>query len=79
MKIVTFLAGQSLHFDLLSYFIHKCCWVCRLKKKRTLTKPFIEFLFFKINFFVFVQENRPNTVEFHMYKVTKMERTLPQL
>ena len=45
-------------------------------KKRTLTKPYIEFLFFKINFFVFCTKNGPITIESHMHKVTKMERAL---
>ena len=40
-------------------------------KKGTLTKPFIEFIFFKINFFVFSEKNGPNNIECHMYKVTK--------
>ena len=40
---------------LVSYFIHmnRSFDV----KKRTLTKPFIEFIIFKINFLVFVQKN----------------------
>ena len=41
-------------------------------KKMNQTKPFIEFLFFKIFFFRFFgRRNGPNIVECHMYKVTK--------
>ena len=39
-------------------------------KKRTLIKPFIKFLFFKIILFVFCTKNGPINVESCMYKVT---------
>ena len=38
--------------------------------KKTLIKPFIEFIFFKIFFFVFCTKNGPINMESHMYKVT---------
>ena len=50
-----------------------------LKKKELSPNLSLSFFSLKLIFSFFVQENRPNTVEFHMYKVTKMERTLPQL
>jgi hypothetical protein len=44
------------------------------------TEPFIEFLLFKIILFLFFeQKDRTNNVECCMYKVTKLERTLPEL
>ena len=47
-------------------------------KKQTLAKPSIEFIFFKITFFIFVQKNGPINDESHIYKVTitKMDGTL---
>ena len=39
-------------------------------EKKTLTKPFIEFIFFKVSFLFFVRKNGPINVESHMYKVT---------
>ena len=39
-----------------------------VKKYRTFTKPFIEFLFFKIIFFILCTKNGPNNVNFHMYR-----------
>ena len=74
--------GAKVHSDLLSYFIHMTLNVVESVdvKKQTLDKAFIEFLFFEIIFFLFfVQKGRPNTVEFPMYKVTKLKRTLPEL
>ena len=40
-------------------------------EKRTRTKPSIEFVFFKIFIFVFVQKSGSNNLECYMYKVTK--------
>ena len=44
-----------------------------VKKPGTLDKPFIEFLFFKICFFV--QKNRPNNIGCYMLKITKKLET----
>ena len=41
-----------------------------IRKKGTPTKPFIEFILFKIIFLVFVQKNGPINVESEMYRVT---------
>ena len=62
----------KVHSDLLNYFIHMTMTLNVMGlwcKKWTFTKPFIQFLLFKIFFFAFCTKKWTN-VDSHMYKVT---------
>ena len=66
MLKVRFIYLESVKFILVSYFIHMILNVngfCDVKKPRSLTKPFIEFILFKFNFFTFCTKNGPINID----------------